>query len=66
MAGSPLLIAHRGGAGLAPENTLASFRNSVNNWGADMLDDDPEFRALVVPALEAQGWRALGKMKLYG
>ncbi len=40
VAGSPLLIAHRGGAGLAPENTLASFRNAVDNWGADMLEMD--------------------------
>lgn len=40
LAGSPLLIAHRGGAGLAPENTLASFRNAVDVWGADMLEMD--------------------------
>jgi glycerophosphoryl diester phosphodiesterase len=40
MAGSPLLIAHRGGAGLAPENTLAAFENAVHNWGADMLEMD--------------------------
>ena len=40
LAGSPLLIAHRGGAGLAPENTLAAFRNAVYRWGADMLEMD--------------------------
>ena len=40
MAGSPLLIAHRGGAALAPENTLAAFRNAVDSWGADMLEMD--------------------------
>ncbi|MBT8396843.1 MAG: glycerophosphodiester phosphodiesterase, partial [Gemmatimonadetes bacterium] len=40
LAGSPLLIAHRGGAGLAPENTLAAFENSVHRWGADMLEMD--------------------------
>lgn len=40
LAGSPLLIAHRGGAGLAPENTLAAFENAVRNWGADMLEMD--------------------------
>lgn len=40
LAGSPLLIAHRGGAGLAPENTLAAFRNAVDRWGADMLEMD--------------------------
>lgn len=40
LAGSPLLIAHRGGAALAPENTMAAFRNAVENWGADMLELD--------------------------
>lgn len=40
LAGSPLLIAHRGGAALAPENTLAAFRNAVHEWGADMLEMD--------------------------
>jgi glycerophosphoryl diester phosphodiesterase len=39
-AGAPLLIAHRGGAGLAPENTLAAFQNAVHQWGADMLEMD--------------------------
>lgn len=37
---SPLLIAHRGGAGLAPENTLAAFRQAVEVWGADMVELD--------------------------
>lgn len=40
MAGSPLLIAHRGGAGLAPENTLAAFESAIHRWGADMLEMD--------------------------
>lgn len=40
MAGSPLLIAHRGGAGLAPENTLEAFESAVYRWGADMLEMD--------------------------
>ena len=40
LAGSPLLIAHRGGAGLAPENTLEAFANAVHRWGADMLEMD--------------------------
>jgi glycerophosphoryl diester phosphodiesterase len=40
LAGSPLLIAHRGGAGLAPENTLAAFESSIRDWGADMLEMD--------------------------
>lgn len=40
LAGAPLLIAHRGGAGLAPENTLAAFRQAVDDWGADMIELD--------------------------
>ena len=39
-AGSPLLIAHRGGALLAPENTLIAFQNAVRLWGADMVEMD--------------------------
>ncbi|MEX0979671.1 MAG: glycerophosphodiester phosphodiesterase [Gemmatimonadota bacterium] len=39
-AGSPLLIAHRGGARLGPENTMAAFRQAVGEWGADMLEMD--------------------------
>ncbi len=40
LAGGPLLIAHRGGAALAPENTLEAFRSAVEDWGADMLEMD--------------------------
>lgn len=40
LAGAPLLIAHRGGAALAPENTLAAFRQAVAWWGADILEID--------------------------
>lgn len=36
----PQLVAHRGGAGLAPENTLAAFRQAVDAWGADMIELD--------------------------
>lgn len=39
-AGSPLFIAHRGGAALAPENTMAAFRGAVEIWGVDMLEMD--------------------------
>jgi glycerophosphoryl diester phosphodiesterase len=39
-AQSPLLIAHRGGAGLAPENTLAAFEPAVRLWAADMMELD--------------------------
>ena len=35
-----LLIAHRGGAGLAPENTLTAFQQAVSRFGADMLELD--------------------------
>lgn len=40
LAGAPLLIAHRGGSGLAPENTLAAFRSAAANWSADMIELD--------------------------
>jgi glycerophosphoryl diester phosphodiesterase len=40
LEGAPLLVAHRGGSGLAPENTLAAFRNAVETWGADMIELD--------------------------
>ena len=40
LAGAPLLVAHRGGARLAPENTLAACRAAVDVWGADMLETD--------------------------
>lgn len=39
-AGAPLLIAHRGGAGLAPENTLLACERAVRWWGADLLEVD--------------------------
>ena len=35
-----MLVAHRGGAKLAPENTLEAFRRAVEWWGADMLEMD--------------------------
>jgi glycerophosphoryl diester phosphodiesterase len=40
LAGAPLLIAHRGGSGLAPENTLPAFLNSAERWVADMVELD--------------------------
>jgi glycerophosphoryl diester phosphodiesterase len=40
LAGAPLLIAHRGGSALAPENTLEAFRRAVNWWRADILELD--------------------------
>jgi glycerophosphoryl diester phosphodiesterase len=40
LAGGPLLIAHRGGSGLAPENTLAAFHNGATTWAADMIELD--------------------------
>jgi glycerophosphoryl diester phosphodiesterase len=40
LAGKPLFFAHRGGAKLAPENTLEAFRNAVDRWGADILEMD--------------------------
>lgn len=40
LQGGPLLIAHRGGAGLAPENTLAAVVSARDSWGADMVELD--------------------------
>ncbi len=40
MAGSPLFFAHRGGAKLAPENTMEAFRSAVETWGVDVLEMD--------------------------
>ncbi len=40
LAGAPLLVAHRGGSGLAPENTLAAFRSARDDWAADMIELD--------------------------
>jgi glycerophosphoryl diester phosphodiesterase len=40
LQGGPLLIAHRGGAGLMPENTLAAFRDAADRWQADMIEMD--------------------------
>lgn len=45
LAGAPQLVAHRGGAKLAPENTLAAFRSAVEDWGADMLELDVRLTA---------------------
>ncbi|MEZ4415015.1 MAG: glycerophosphodiester phosphodiesterase [Gemmatimonadota bacterium] len=39
-AGAPLLMAHRGGAALAPENTMAAFQQAVESWQADVLEMD--------------------------
>ena len=39
-AGAPLLFAHRGGALLAPENTMEAFRDAVERWDADVLEMD--------------------------
>jgi len=35
-----MLVAHRGGGQLAPENTLEAFRGAVDTWWADMLEMD--------------------------
>src|SRR5690606_29427985 len=45
LAGAPLLIAHRGGSGLAPENTLPAFLNGAGRWGADMIELDVQASA---------------------
>ena len=35
-----MLIAHRGGSGLKPENTLAAFLDADSLWKADMIEMD--------------------------
>ncbi len=40
LAGAPLLIAHRGGAALAPENTLPAFDRALRWWRTDILELD--------------------------
>jgi glycerophosphoryl diester phosphodiesterase len=40
LAGAPLLIAHRGGSKLAPENTLLAFQRAHAWWQADILELD--------------------------
>ena len=40
LAGAPIFAAHRGGARLAPENTIEAFRSAVEVWGVDMLELD--------------------------
>jgi glycerophosphoryl diester phosphodiesterase len=40
LSGAPLLIAHRGGSGLAPENTMLAFYRAVEDWDADMIELD--------------------------
>jgi glycerophosphoryl diester phosphodiesterase len=35
-----LLVAHRGGSALAPENTLPAFRQALEWWSADVLELD--------------------------
>lgn len=45
LAGGPQLVAHRGGAKLAPENTLEAFRDAVEVWGADQLELDVRLTA---------------------
>lgn len=40
-----LNIAHRGGAALAPENTLWAFEQAVTRWGADVIEFDVQATA---------------------
>ncbi len=40
LRGGPLLVGHRGAAGLAPENTMPSFREAAERWAVDMIELD--------------------------
>lgn len=39
------MVAHRGGAALAPENTMAAFQSAVDDWGVDVLETDARLTA---------------------
>lgn len=45
LAGAPIFAAHRGGARLAPENTMAAFLDARDRWGVDMLEMDVRLSA---------------------
>lgn len=45
LAGAPLLVAHRGGARVAAENTLVAFQRALSRWRADMLELDVRLSA---------------------
>ena len=45
LGGAPLLMAHRGGSRLAPENTMAAFRHALDDWDADVLEMDVRLTA---------------------
>ena len=45
LSGAPLLVAHRGGSKIAPENTLEAFEQAVGWWEADMLEMDVRLTA---------------------
>jgi glycerophosphoryl diester phosphodiesterase len=40
LAGAPLVMAHRGGSKLAPENTAYAFRRALEWWRVDVLEID--------------------------
>lgn len=40
LRGGPYNVAHRGGSGVAPENTLAAFRQAVDEWNVPMIELD--------------------------
>ncbi|MBD98453.1 MAG: hypothetical protein CMO34_01305, partial [Verrucomicrobia bacterium] len=41
MASNPLIIAHRGASGLAPENTLSAFKKAID-VGVDRIEIDSD------------------------
>lgn len=51
LAGPPMLVAHRGGSKIAPENTLVAFRRAVDLWEADMLELDVQLTRDGVPVV---------------
>lgn len=51
LAGAPMLVAHRGGSKIVPENTLEGFRVAVDVWEADMLEMDAHLTRDGVPVI---------------
>jgi glycerophosphoryl diester phosphodiesterase len=51
LSGAPMLVAHRGGSKIVPENTLEGFRVAVEVWEADMLEMDVHLTRDGVPII---------------
>ena len=50
-----LHVSHRGGAALAPENTLPAFEQAVRRWGTQMLELDVQPSKPLIERNERRG-----------